>query len=90
MYGGEVFVEHVHKDLSAILERKIWSGDTQYVYYSEAKTWWDMFKETYFPTWLKAKFPPKYEQRKIDVVPYFPDMKLVSNGYKCTLVFRQF
>ncbi len=30
-------------------------------------TWWQFFKESYFPEWLKAKFPVKWHEEIMEV-----------------------
>jgi hypothetical protein len=37
------------------------------------KTWWDAFKERWFPNWAKAKWPPQWERfRAIQLMDFGP------------------
>jgi len=39
------------------------------------KTWWDGFKDAYFPKWLKRRFPVKWVYETFSFSTLYPDFK---------------
>lgn len=50
------------------------------VYFSKPKTWWDAFKEEFFPAWLLKRYPARYEtiEKQVNVrqTAYYPKLPL--------------
>lgn len=84
----ELTSRYIGEELILTVKYSIWSGSPKYIKYDVPATWWDMFKEQHFPNWLKNKFPPCYSQEAINVIPYFPDLKLIAEKYNCTILFK--
>ena len=38
--------------------------------------WWQAFKEQYFPTWAKERWPVRYEVVRFDVKALYPHLRL--------------
>ena len=39
-------------------------------------TWWQMFKQQYFPEWLLKRVPVKMKRKYVDIYALYPDLKL--------------
>jgi hypothetical protein len=50
-------------------------------------TWWEHFKERWYPEWLKRKFPVKYDLKtetnitKADVMAFYPNVSLPEHAH---------
>jgi len=53
--------------------------------------WWQAFKERWFPTWARQRWPIRYEKRVIDVMEIYPTFKpaLPPDMYECRLVVAE-
>lgn len=39
-------------------------------------TWWQMFKQQYFPEWILERFPVRMQRKYADIYALYPDLKL--------------
>ncbi|EGO63540.1 hypothetical protein ALO_12561 [Acetonema longum DSM 6540] len=52
-------------------------------------TWWDGFKEQYFPAWFRKRFPVRYTEHNYSVKEYFPKMPIRDDQAKVYFVRLQ-
>lgn len=43
--------------------------------FKEPSSWWQHFKKSHFPNWLKKRFPVKEKETKLDVTLLYPHLK---------------
>lgn len=55
------------------------------------ETWWDHFKETYFPVWLLQRFPVKYTEEKLTISMCLPEtnIPLISTENKFFVIMKR-
>ena len=62
------------------LKTMIAGCDRKVARYTEYCSWWDMFKDTKFPKWLKKRFPPNVNKFVVNVREIVPS--LIIPGHK--------
>ena len=61
-------------DLIAQMTDWVWGEDLETHSILYPATWWQGFKETYFPRWLKRRFHVLYTIEHFDVSVIYPDL----------------
>lgn len=69
-----VAAEQVTQGLLLSLRSYVWveRGQTEVVMYPAS--WWEAFKERWFPDWLRERFPVQYTRREIQTHVLHPDL----------------
>jgi len=86
IFMGEIIrlIWEVYEECMDVTEASIYQGAVQVVYdrdclFDVPESWWDMFKERYFPAWALKKWPAKKKQLRqnyYDVRTVFDPRKL--------------
>jgi hypothetical protein len=68
--------DFIKNRMTLLVRGYIWgeSGKTQTIRYPA--TWWDAFKERWFPQWLLTRYPAAYREHKIDLRTLYPNFKI--------------
>lgn len=48
-------------------------------------TWWDAFKDRWFPGWLKRRYPPAFTRTVLNAQVIYPNLRLPDHTHTITL-----
>lgn len=51
------------------------------VSYRYPSTWWDAFKERWFPSWALGRWPARHTSGELNAVVIYPQIKLPQEGH---------
>lgn len=72
----EIADDFIRNQLTMVVQGYLWgeSGPTQTISYPE--TWWDAFKERWFPQWLLSRYPIRYRHHEISLKTLYPHFRI--------------
>lgn len=59
-------------DLVLVLEAKVYSSLPEAVEHRYPTTWWDAFKERWFPRWARVRWPASWTVVRMERGAYYP------------------
>lgn len=84
-FSGDDFV----KNLTTIkIQGYLWgeSGIPRLIEYP--LTWWDAFKDRWFPDWLLCKYPARFQQHEISMKTIYPNFRISMKNEPHVLKFE--
>lgn len=84
----KVVVGYVADDLIARLTYTVWEGSSEYISVRVPENWFESLKLAHFPKWFKNKWPVRYKNLQVSVVPYFPALRRIAEDHSTEIRFR--
>jgi len=75
----DIAVECVADRIEFLVRWHVWNKKLDTYTYSRPKTWWDAFKEEYFPPWALKRWPVIFVTTTIEARVLYPDLRLYDN-----------
>jgi len=74
-----LIVEETARQFVVHIELGIWGDRAEPIVISSPITWWDSFKERWFPDFLIELFPIRYRNTRIEGCLLYPSIKVIPN-----------
>lgn len=81
---------HDRDYLMTTVSQAIWGMENKPVYIEYPETWWDAFKNRWFPEWLLRYYPTNWIEWYIDSKTLYPLLEIESPNYTHTIVYHDF
>lgn len=66
----------------------VWAGQQSKITVKVPDGWFQQWKLERAPSWLIKRYPVKYKDMDIDVMPYFPNLRRISKDTGSELRYR--
>ena len=84
---GRVDVEHAPEYGALALQMSgfVWGQELEAHIFSYPETWWDAFKDRWFPNWLERRFPARMVEKNVHFNVLYPNFKPVLPKERYTI-----